>query len=199
LTAQVFASGDASVQSARLDSNYRYLRVDVDGHPSALLVLGYVDPHPQGDIEVWYSGTGEVIRIQNGRIVATSGLSLDWRAVRFPSTPPAWTAVPPQGVFYQRSRDEMPEHRYAITDSVLTTPAPLGPTFSTAGTLALAQSPTVRWFRDDILNSSAAPLPPAWFAWDTYRGQPTVVYSRQCLSATFCLQLLRWPLQEGAL
>jgi hypothetical protein len=29
-----------------------------------------------------------------------------------------------------------------------------------------------------------------------YRGQPTVVYSQQCLSATFCLTFQLWPVQE---
>ena len=49
----------------------------------AFLVLGYVDTSSDGPVEVWYSGSGEVVRMRHGRVVGTTGLSTDWRAVRF--------------------------------------------------------------------------------------------------------------------
>ena len=62
---------------------YRYLRVQAEGSAPAFLVLGYVDAHPQGDIEVWYSSKKEVIKTQNGRIVGTAGLEVDWHGVQY--------------------------------------------------------------------------------------------------------------------
>ena len=69
------------VDDLRLDANLRYLRITV-GSRVLLMVLGYIEPDPAGPIDTWYSQEGEVIRLQNGRIAATSGLTTAWRAVR---------------------------------------------------------------------------------------------------------------------
>lgn len=180
---------------------YRYLRVEVQGRAPALLVLGYTDAHPQGDIEVWYSAKHEVIKIQNGRIVGTAGLETDWRAVQFPELPPVWSAISPQGVVFQRLRDEMPGHRFAIHDRIELKPWLGGlPPIHLPSSLSGEIAGTYRWFSETSLaNSDDQPLPVSWFAWGMHRGTPTVVYSEQCLSATFCLKLQRWPIQEGSL
>ena len=177
---------------------YRYLRIEVVGRPAALLVLGYVDAHPQGNIEVWYSASREVIKTQNGRIVSTSGLELDWRRVHFAVAPPAWDAVPPQGLIYNRLRDQMPGYHDAISDQLEVTPWPGLPPINLSATLPVDAARSYRWFREAVVSSSAQPLPPAWFAWALRGGSPTVVYSEQCLSASFCLKLQPWPVQESA-
>ena len=193
------ATADAPALGARLNPAYRYLRVDAQGQAPALLVLGYIDPHPLAPIEVWYSGSGEVLKLQNGRIIATAGLAPDWRSVRFVTAPPQWSAVPAQGDSYQRVRDEMPAHRYGIAERVAVTPVPAGPPTSVSVTLPLAQARAATWFREDTHgNPGEDALPSAWFAWARYQGQPDVVYSQQCLSPNFCLQLLRWPLEGSA-
>ena len=198
LASDRFGAAEEAIQANRLNPLYRYLRVEVAGSAPALLVLGYIDAHPQGDIEVWYSSKSEVIKTQNGRIVGTTGLEVDWRAVRFPSAPPAWNAVPSHGVIYQRLRDEMPGHRYALSDDVELQPWVGVPPITLPASLSGAQAPTHNWFRETTLTASDRALPPAWFAWGMQRGQPTVLYSEQCLSATFCLKLQRWPVQESA-
>lgn len=201
VAAEKFASGDDSTLVAKYKTNprYRYLRIDVAGRAAALLVLGYVDAHPQGDIEVWYSAKREVIKLQNGRIVGTTGLETDWRTVRFPSAPPVWTEVSSQGDVYQRLRDAMPGHRYAISDRVELKPWVGVPPITLPVSLTGKQASAYEWFREATPSNTAQPLPPAWFAWGMHLGQPTVVYSEQCLSATFCLKLQRWPVQESAL
>jgi hypothetical protein len=193
-----FGNGAKTPLSAKLNPAYRYLRVEVDGRAPALLVLGYVDAHPQGEIEVWYTAKREVIKTQNGRIVGTAGLEVDWRAVRFPTAPPPWTSALTQEGSYQRSRDEMPGHRYAITDQIQLKPWLGTPPLTLPASLNKAQAQNnYRWFSETTLSTSEQPLPPSWFAWGLYQGQPTVVYSEQCLSPTFCLKLQRWPVQES--
>jgi hypothetical protein len=182
--------------TATLNPAYRYLRVQAQGQPPALMVLGYVDPDPLGDIEVWYSSQREVIKLQNGRIVSTTGLETNWRAVRFSAAPPAWSDVAQEGVSYSRLRDQMPGHRYTLLDRLQLTPLAGLPTVQLPATLPHEQANTYRWFSESTLNSGDAMLPPSWFAWGDYRGQPTVVYSQQCLSATFCLTFQLWPVQE---
>lgn len=192
-----FGTSNESIAAFKLNPLYRYLRVEVAGHTPALLVLGYVDAHPQGDIEVWYSTSREVIKTQNGRIVGTAGLAVDWRSVSFP-TPPAWADLLLQGGVYTRVRDEMPGYHYGISDQLTLKPWVGVPPVDLPASLPVTQASTYRWFRESTLSTSAQPLPPAWFAWGMHLGQPMVVYSEQCLSATFCLKLQRWPVQEVA-
>ena len=198
VASETFGSSDAAILAKKINPQYSYLRVEVQGRTSALLVLGYIDAHPQGDIEVWYSAKHEVLKLQNGRIVGTSGLETDWRAVRFPSAPPVWNKVSSQGDVYQRLRDEMPGHRYAISDQIELKPWSGVPPIALPTSLPVEQARGYAWFRETTLTSSDQPLPSAWFAWGVYEGQPTVLYSEQCLSATFCLKLQRWPVQENA-
>jgi len=189
---------DASLIPAKPNPAYRYLRVEVDGRAPALLVLGYLDADPQGEIEVWYSAKREMIRTQNGRIVGTAGLEVDWRGLRHASAPPAWTGVPAQGARYARIRDVFPGYRYAVSEQVELQPLPAVPALRLPDVLPVGLAGGYRWFRETATGALPA-LPPAWFAWGVHQGQATVVYSEQCLSATFCLKLLRWPLPEGAL
>lgn len=191
---------DAAFLASQHNTAYRYLRVQVQDRAPALLVLGYVDPHPQGDIEVWYSAQREVIKLQHGRIVSTLGLPTDWRAVRYPYAPPAWTKVSPQGDSYPRLRDTMPGYHYAVTDQMTLTPWRDAPPLTLPASVPNELARSYDWFQETMLSSSTTgePLPPSWYAWGIHRGQATVVYSEQCLSATFCLTLQRWPVQEKA-
>lgn len=193
------SSDEVDLPPARFNPGYKYLRVQAQGQPAAYLVLGYVDAHPQGDIEVWYSANREVLKTQNGRIVGTAGLETDWRAVRFTTAPPPWTGPLTPGGEYQRLRDQMPGYRYTITDW-LKLAAWRGPP-PAIGLPALVQADQVRgwsWFSETTLSSTGEMLPPAWFAWGMHRGLATVVYSEQCLALRYCLKLLRWPVQDNA-
>ena len=198
LTSDSFGLQGSPALLAKLNPAYRYLRIEVDGRSPALLVLGYVDPHPQGDIEVWYSAKQELVKLQNGRIVGTAGLEVDWRAVRFPSAPPAWTELNPVGNAYQRLRDEMPGYRYAVGERMEIKPWADLPPIKLADSLPNKQALTYHWFREATLDDKAERLPPSWFALGWYNGKNNVVYSEQCLSASFCLKMQLWPIQEGA-
>lgn len=183
------------------DLRYRYLRVEVEGHPAAMLVLGYLDAHPAGEIEVWYSGSQEAIRTQNGRVVGTTGLFHDWSAVGFAPTAPAWTAVPAQGASFTRQRDAMPGYRFGISEQLQLTAWQGLPPIQLPSSLPPAKAQQYQWFRESatvLQGQSAAALPDAWFAWGTHRGVAHVVYSEQCMAVDFCLKLQRWPLLEEA-
>jgi hypothetical protein len=164
----------------------RYLRGQVLGHPPAFLVLGYIESDPHGGIEVWYSATGEVIKIQNGRIVATAGLAVDWRRVQI-STIHAHS--------FERMRDVMPGYQFGVQDIVNTRPWQGLPATKLPTTLTESKARSYTWVRESIHSTTGEALPPAWFAWGQYEGMPAVVYSEQCLTATFCLTLQRWPVQ----
>ena len=179
-----------------LDPRLRYLRVDVEGRPPALLVLGYLDPNPQGEVEVWYSSQGEILKTRNGRIVGTAGLELDWRRVVMSPAPPDWITVATSGQRYHRWRDEMPGYRQNIGTNLSVAPWPGLPNVTLAASMPSDRARRYQWFREDDTSGSQDALPAAWFAVGSYDGQAAVVYSRQCLSANFCLNLQRWPPQD---
>jgi Group 4 capsule polysaccharide lipoprotein gfcB, YjbF len=197
LISNQLSPSQSSAMTAPLNSKFRYLLVDVEGRAPALLVLGYLDPHPGGTVEVWYSANREVLKTQNGRIIATAGLELDWRAVRFSETPPPWSELPSKGAVFERWRDEMPGYRDNIHEQMAIQPWPVEPPVSLSAALPVNDAKNLRWFREVALGGSANPLPPAWYGWGSHQGQDTLVYSQQCLSASFCLRLLRWPVSQS--
>lgn len=192
----LWASTELPSQASQLNPAYRYLHVQANDSPPALLALGYEDPHPQGLIEVWYSAKQEVIKTQNGRIISTAGLLINWQAVRTPTAPADWSSLPSAGQGYQRLRDVSPGYQSSVTDQVTVKPHAGLPDIRLPPTLPESKAQTLRWFSETRQGRSPS-LPTAWFAWGQHQGQPGIVYSRQCLSPEYCLQLQRWP-QEPA-
>ena len=180
------------------DPRFRYLRVELRGNPPGLLVLGYVDQHPLGPIEVWYSALKEVIKIQNGRIVGTAGLKEDWSSVRFAQVPAQWEQITAQGMRFERQRDAMPGYRYGISEQMQVSRTEAMPSIGLMPSLSLATAQRYQWFHETSTstNGGLPGLPDAWFAWGKHRGQYDVVYSEQCLAPDFCLRLQRWPVTE---
>ena len=174
-----------------LNPSLRCLRVTVRGRV-ALMVLGYVEPHPEGVIDTWYSREGELIRLQNGRVVATAGLETNWRMVKNFSLP-AWKDMlaqqaGPKPLVYPRERDEMPGYRYGIAESVSLYPvrAP-----SNAKLVGLPVQ-DLRWYEETVLGQPDG-LPSARFALHVKDGDPRVIYGEQCLSQNLCFSWQTWP------
>jgi hypothetical protein len=176
-----------NVDALNLNPNLRYLRVTVRGRV-VLMVLGYVDPSPEGNIEVWYSSEGEVIHLQNGRVVATTGLETDWRSVKSHALP-GWKDVLARAPLeYTRKRDEMPGYRYGITEKVVLSAVRVPSNAKLIG----MQARDYRWFEETVI---AAPggLPSARYALKVSDGVTRVVYGEQCLSADLCFSWQIWP------
>jgi hypothetical protein len=193
------------VDSARLNPNFRYLRVTVGGRV-VLLALGYVDSHPQGPIEVWYSAEREVLRLQNGRLVGAVGLTTEWRDVSVPELP-SWSAVArsDQTLRWTRTRDVMPGYRFGVKDalSLRLVPEPK------PSALQSLDPQRLTWFEERVESGPVAgllavfgnssgteiPLPPARYAVDLQGGGEEVVYGEQCLAPKLCFTWQRWPVQ----
>lgn len=191
LSAAIPALGD-SVDTLALDPRRLYLRVSVRGR-TALMVLGYRDPHPGGEIDTWYSSEGETLRLQNGRILSTAGLETDWRAVRNPPLP-SWSQMSSKtSVDYRRERDEMPGYRYGITESVKLTRIDIPDDSNLVG---LAPG-NLQWYAEYVdgkLRHGAS----ARFAVSPALadGNPRVVYAEQCLSPALCFSWQTWPVTQ---
>lgn len=183
--------GKSAEPSLVFNPAYRYMRV-TQGDSVAYLVLGYVDPLQEGPVEVWYSAKREVVRLAQGRILGTTGLTSDWRRVRAEDVP-SWDTLlrGPGEARYRRWRDVMPGYHFNIDDRVHVV------RLSSYAPVALRGRPaaTLTWFeeRDDTLSAGADPLPPARFGVARDEdGLVSVVYSEQCLSADVCYTFERW-------
>lgn len=178
---------------AKVDLRYRYLRVEVQGGPLAIYVLAFIDKDPAGPIETWFSAKREVIKIQNGRIVGTSGLAIDWVSVRFPAVPPQWSDISSSPIAYVRERDLVPGYAFGLRDSMEVAPLQEIPSRRLPETLPMDVAQGYQWFQAIGHTSAGNTLPVEIFAWGRHRGGQTIVYSEQCLAPEYCLKLQRWP------
>jgi hypothetical protein len=209
-TARTTAQGGPRIDLSLLNPKFHYMRVTVQGQV-AFLVLGFLDNHPQGPVEVWYSGQKEAIRLQNGRLVGVVGLATEWRGVVLPELP-SWTAMARSTgpVNWVRVRDVMPGYRFGLRDALV-----VRQVAAPEKTALLNIDPkSLTWFEERSQADSGADgttyfpaafsgprdqlLPPARYAVDLRDGVETVIYGEQCLSAEFCFTWQKWDFHKPA-
>lgn len=183
----LYGPGDVSA-TMPLNPSLRYLRVVASGGVS-LMVLGYIDAHPAGPINVWYSSNGEVLKIQNGHVVGLTGGSAQWRHVSFTDMP-QWQPNQASKLLFTRTRDVMPGYLFNVTDQLELRKVAAPARSNLAGAQALQLAQRLQWFEAHDL---AGQLPPARYAVQSQGSLQTVVYSEQCLSQAFCISWQSWP------
>lgn len=179
-----------SIDRITLNSNLSYLRVTVGGDRSVLMVLGYLEPTPNGPIETWYSSEGEVLKLQNGRVVATKGLAVDWVRTRYSSLH-AWPdMVRRMSSEFGRQTDQMPGYRFGIVEtiSIASVRAPNN------SNLVGVSGDNLLWYEETVRGTSHG-LPSARFGLKLTPGGPVVLYGEQCLSNDFCISWQPWPVK----
>jgi hypothetical protein len=191
---------DAGAAGVRLNPNFRYLRLTIDGR-TVFVARGEVEQHPQGPIEFYFSAEREVLRLQNGRLVGAVGTTTEWRGVSLPELPP-WSALAKAGkpVQWERVRDVMPGYRYGVRDALVLQVAP--PPSRSA--LQEVDPRSLTWFEERSRGEGIAglvalrghpterALPPARYAVEIRDGAETVVYGEQCLAPALCFTWQRW-------
>ena len=201
-TVRLATLGSATVDTRPLNPKVSYIRVTV-GKQVAFLVLGFFDSDRHGQVEVWYSGRREAIRLQDGRLIGAVGLATEWREVVLPDLP-AWSAIAKskEPLSWVRVRDVMPGYRFGVRDALVLRqiPAP------EKSALLHIDPRELTWFEEQLQTVSLAAgttmfsglfsddrmLPPARYAVDFRDGYEFVVYGEQCLSADFCFTWQRW-------
>lgn len=189
LGGQLSSRGGAQAGGVALNKAYRYLRVQT-GKRVVYFALGYLDPHPEGTIEVWYSGEREVLRLQNGRVVGVTGTPTEWLSVTLKGQP-AWSGNP-DGAVYERVRDVSPGYRFGLRETlrILSVPPPRG--------VNLVGMPVedLTWFQESA--AGADDLLPSLYGVRQEQGTPRVVYSEICLNRDLCFSWQRWQSQAGS-
>jgi len=170
--------------SQPINPAFRTMRITTAG-TQATLVLGEIEQSPSGSIEVWFSAQREVIRIQDGRIVSTSGLRTNW--VRSDYKPIG--TKNDLGGSWRLTRDIAPGWTYGLVIdikrvAVSEMPRALGKFFTPA---LQSKSGGVLWVSESPIDPdlrSGQPWQTAYFA-RTVQGQVLAGY--QCLDAELCL------------
>jgi hypothetical protein len=196
-TVQDAFRGKGGSASPQLNPQFRYLRVAIQGRV-VFLALGNEDKHALGPIEVWYSASKEVLRLQNGRVAGAAGLTTEWRSVVLDDAP-SWSAAAgasrPQR--WVRTRDVMPGYHFAVREQLEVREIQPPQKISLQGT----DSQRLNWFEERVVpaakgaNPIAATepvLPAARYAVDFQGDLATVVYGEQCLAPGLCFSWQRW-------
>ena len=186
--------GGAAADTTKLDPSFAYLRVTRGGHVG-LLWRGSIERTSAGAIEVYYSGTGEVLRLRDGRLIGLLGLATEWRHVT--DYAPAWTAVlnARESTVFARVRDVMPGYRSGVRDELVL--RRISPPDQSA--LRALDPQGLTWFEERVRSrgfalpgTSSDTLPAARYALDVSGPQPTVVYAEQCVASDLCFTWQRW-------
>lgn len=149
------------------------------------MARGGTEPSPAGPIDVWYSGSREVMRLQNGRIIGASGTPVEWTDVSL-SAQPDWQQIHGP-VEIQRRRDVSPGYHFGLRDVLTVQPIAAPSKDAFYGRLPA----DLHWFSET--GSGAYPLAVSKFAVRFDGSRNEVIYGEQCLSESLCFSWQRWP------
>jgi hypothetical protein len=170
------------------DSRFEYLQVRTRDQVS-YWALGYREPARGGPRawgqtqEAWYSGSGQVLELVDGRIVSTAGLPVDWRATAGDGVPALQAMLTAAPLTYQRVRDVSPGYRYGVRDEIEVRTETLAD-----GTIVVSEHVSA--------TTAARSLPDAKFFFSRDgTGAVRLTHSLQCLDEEWCFHLTPWPPQ----
>jgi hypothetical protein len=175
-TISIFKSEKTSIQNTPLRPEFSYLKV-TRGQRAALMVLGEIDSHPSGPIEVWFSAEREVLRIQNGRIVGTNGMSVNWIHVK----------TIPNEKGYTRILDLMPGYQIGVISNMIQENITAPPAFILRQLDAIPAQvlSNLTWVKEYESGSPKAPA--AYIGFENKSDRLIGRAGYQCLAADFCL------------
>lgn len=156
------------------------------------MVLGYVEQHELGTLETWYSSSGQVLQLLDGKLHSTEGFSTNWTRVYRSGFPKNWTiALSGNSITFTLRHDQMPDYRYNIKSHVSLTETPAHQHSNLYGVAPSA----FRW-----LEETAGSTPSARYALTLERDSYAVFYGEQCLKLDYCISWQRWPvrLEQGS-
>ena len=202
---------DALIDQAVLNPNYRYLRVEMNGQ-SALLVLGYENTFGNTVTQTWYSRNKEVLQLENGRLIGTSGLDINWTDVALVDAPaitlPELFSIQSDGLgkprrnpklFFFRTRSVMPQYLANIHEAVSMQGLNEIPEDAPKILRDPDNASRVRWVQETVVlqpNNPSVSALRAIYAYD--KNTHAIVFGRQCLTQTSCISWLTWPYLNAA-
>ena len=177
-----------------------YLKVQLPDSPPAILAFGYLDQQTTPPTEVWFSGAEQYVKLRAGHLVTTHGLpGVNWHNAVTDSPLPDWSQITTSGHAFQRVRSTMPHYDVGIREQlrIVRSKAPPQPVATLMPGATDEKARHWQWFSETVVSSNRQPLPDALYATAHIRGVTVVAYYRQCLTADYCLSMMRWPQLES--
>lgn len=180
-------------EPTQFSPSFHYLRVALNDR---VIFMASASPSAEikNGVSVWYSADREVLRFQNGRLIAAVGLSQEWRSVTLPVLP-EWQVLSKQtqSLKWTRIRDVMPGYHYELQDKLV-----LNRIETPSNSLLKKIEPnTLVWFEEQFESTEDAPhsLPKARYAVEIKDGHEQVIYAEQCIATELCFSWQHWPPQ----
>lgn len=180
-TAGYFLQSSVSSPEKNYMPGFEYLEVEWHGRKSAM-ALGYRSISGTQTDEHWYTNQGEMLKLQNGRIVQVLGMTREVR--RLSSNTPSWTNLTSRKmpVVWSQTKDVMPGYRFGLQEFVIT--QQVEPT-STEQSLSKAAT---HWIAEEIKSKDASGK--TWVYKQKFAlVNNEVVYSEQCVAKDMCFNL----------
>jgi len=210
-----FQNTSSQINQAILNPEFRYLRVNIAGL-DALMVKGYLDKDRNGEIEIWYSSDGSVMRFQQGRYLGSVGLDTNWQNVSFKNPPrleqivsyfdrpnpsPKISSVnafyPTEQYFYSRNHTLIPARKTILDESISASVSRNTPQLIPKNFLPYLQSKELIWVTEQtsqsISDKKSSPI--SWYGFQKTNNQYSLVVGQQCLTMDFCITWMPWPVQ----
>lgn len=185
-------TGDKS-EPTHFSPSFHYLRVALNDR---VIFMASASPTAaiKNGVSVWYSADREVLRFQNGRLIAAVGALHEWRSVTIPALP-EWEVLSKQTqpLKWTRIRNVMPGYHYELQDKLvlyrIETPS--------NSRLKTIQPNNLVWFEEQFESTEETPhsLPKARYAVEIKDGHAQVIYAEQCIATELCFSWQQWPPQ----
>lgn len=181
-----FSESRKSYQTTPLDPRYGYLEVTTP-QASALLVLAYLD---EPGVETWVGASQEVIRLQNGHLVSSSGVPKLWSSVQIVSEGEgkgaSWLVNSPQHQLYNAPLNLEPVQVESTVNKGLPK-SHLGKRAAAVPNLEVK-----RWFTQAPANEpQLGKLSGLEQIVAIDKETNAAVYGMQCLEKNYCIEYLR--------
>jgi hypothetical protein len=205
----------SQINQATLNPEFRYLRVNIAGL-DALMVKGYLDKDMNGDIEIWYSSDGSVMRFQQGRYLGSVGFDTNWQNVSFKNAPKLEKIVadfdrpnpspklsnvnafyPTVQYFFSRSHTLTPSRKTVLDESISASVSRNIPQSIPKTFLPYVQSKDLIW----VTEHTSQPITDkksnlsSLYGFQKTNNQYLLIIGQQCLTMDFCITWMPWPVQ----
>ena len=210
-----FQDTSSIINKTTLNSQYRYLRVDIAGLDT-LMVKGYLDQDANGETEVWYSSDGSVLRFQQGRYLGSIGFDNNWQNVSLKNAPklekmvtdfdrpnpsPKISAVnafyPINQYFFSRNHTSIPLRLTLLDEPVSASVSRNIPSSIPKTLLPYLQNKDLIWVNEEtsqpVSNNKSARS--SWYSFQKTNNQYLLIAGQQCLAINFCVTWMPWPVK----
>jgi hypothetical protein len=210
-----FTNTSKLIEQTSLNYQLSYLRVNVSGL-DALLVKGYIDKDSNGSIDVWYASDGSILRLQEGRYLGSIGFDNNWQNVSYQNTPnfnkivaefdrpnpsPKLSSVsdfyPSEQYYFSRSHSEMPSYKTVINEKFSASVSKDVPSNIPKSMKSYLSGKNLIWVTEQNSQSSSEKLSnvQSWYGFEKSSNQYELVIGQQCLTTSFCITWMPWPIQ----